>query len=581
MQIPFTLGTGTDKNADPIDRLPVNFLYTPKPNFEYMDMTPGLTKLTEGVGVDRGGAYIQTDKLKGHFRVSGDKLIKLEGDNVTIIDNHKIVSFTLTVETDRTNVKIGSTTTIKATFDGGESLGDVEYSSDQSPETINFAKDNNNCIVSGVKEGSATLKVKLKDANDSLEIDVALTVIKEDEDAIKFSESKTSRSEDKDNIVIDGEGAVVLTPTNNNLAITTGSTQYLYSEKYGLRPNPAENIQSPKDTAFMNERLIDVTHDSETDITYIVQHAAGEDGVIKPLAYGTSDALADEIVGIGYVTGNRVAVFNRFSIEFFRDDGNETTTKQFTLVREEGRAIDGGLASTNLKAPFAGGWALIGGKKNQQINVHIAQPGSLNPIGTSEIQKLLSTYTQEELDKSWLESKEIDGHVLLICQLTRHTLQFDAATQQWSILKTGLANDVWRASHGVYDPIQSKWIYGDKQGPSICHSDKSTFSQYGEQQEAILYTPMMPMYNQLINLMQIRTISGRYPQGYKQNCFVSHSVLGGQAFGNENIKEVAMGMTPDQRFLLRGLGMANGDMGFKVRFSTIYPTGISASMEIQ
>ena len=383
------------------------------------------------------------------------------------------------------------------------------------------------------------------------------------------------------NIRIDGDGVCILTPTNNNLSITTGKTQYLYSEKYGLRPNPAKNIQSPKDTAFMNDRLIDITYDSETDITYIVQHAAGEDDVIKPLAYGTSDARSDEIVGIGYVTGNRVAVFNRFSIEFFRDDGNETTTKQFTLIREEGRAIDGGLSSTNLKTPFAGGWALIGGKKNQQINVHIAQPGTLNPIGTSEIQNLLSTYTQDELDNSWLESKEVDGHVLLICQLTRHTLQFDASTQQWSTLKTGLFNDVWRASHGVYDPIQSKWIYGDKHGSSICYSDKSTFSQYGDQQEAILYTPMMPMYNQIINLMQIRTIAGRYPQGYKQNCFVSHSVLGGQAFGNENIKEVAMGMTPDQRFLLRGLGMVNGDIGFKVRFATNYPTGISASMEIQ
>lgn len=77
-------GDKVDKFTDYRDALPVNMYAIKKPILGadgYMLCYPGLTKVADGEGIDRGANY--NDRFDNLFRVSGDKLVQLNIDNTT------------------------------------------------------------------------------------------------------------------------------------------------------------------------------------------------------------------------------------------------------------------------------------------------------------------------------------------------------------------------------------------------------------------------------------------------------------------------------------------------------------------
>lgn len=76
-------GDKVDSKTDYRDALPVNCHAVARPLFGvagYMIQNPGLTKLGDGLGVDRGGSW--NDRFGMHFRVSGDRLITLNSNGL-------------------------------------------------------------------------------------------------------------------------------------------------------------------------------------------------------------------------------------------------------------------------------------------------------------------------------------------------------------------------------------------------------------------------------------------------------------------------------------------------------------------
>lgn len=79
-------GDRVDPKTDYRDALPVNMYAIKKPILGadgYMLCYPGLTKVADGSGVDRGANY--NDRFDDLFRVSGDKLIQLNTNNTTTV----------------------------------------------------------------------------------------------------------------------------------------------------------------------------------------------------------------------------------------------------------------------------------------------------------------------------------------------------------------------------------------------------------------------------------------------------------------------------------------------------------------
>jgi hypothetical protein len=81
MKVNIIKGDKVGENTDYRDNLPVNMYGVEKVIFGsvgYMRCYPGLTKIADGVGTDRGGFY--NDRQEEHFRVSGQKLITVATD---------------------------------------------------------------------------------------------------------------------------------------------------------------------------------------------------------------------------------------------------------------------------------------------------------------------------------------------------------------------------------------------------------------------------------------------------------------------------------------------------------------------
>lgn len=76
--ITFIKGDKLGSETDYRDLLPINMSGVIRPDFGvkgYMLETPGLTSFGSGSGIDRGGIW--NERLKGHYRVSGNKFIEV------------------------------------------------------------------------------------------------------------------------------------------------------------------------------------------------------------------------------------------------------------------------------------------------------------------------------------------------------------------------------------------------------------------------------------------------------------------------------------------------------------------------
>lgn len=88
MQITLLRGDKIDSDVDYRDALPVNIYAVPYPikgANGYMNQWFGLTEVAQGQGVDRGARWVDREGLEGHYRVSGNSLIKLNSDS-TVTD---------------------------------------------------------------------------------------------------------------------------------------------------------------------------------------------------------------------------------------------------------------------------------------------------------------------------------------------------------------------------------------------------------------------------------------------------------------------------------------------------------------
>jgi hypothetical protein len=80
----FIKGDKVGAEADYRDALPQNMYTVAHPILGvdgYMLQMPGIVSIADGVGIDRGGCW--NDKQDAHYRVSGDKFIKVDGSTIT------------------------------------------------------------------------------------------------------------------------------------------------------------------------------------------------------------------------------------------------------------------------------------------------------------------------------------------------------------------------------------------------------------------------------------------------------------------------------------------------------------------
>lgn len=361
---------------------------------------------------------------------------------------------------------------------------------------------------------------------------------------------------------VPGSLQVQMAESFNNFAVLADGRLFYYNPTAGFREITDPNLGSPIDICFIAGYFF------FTDGENLYHTTIADEEVINPLDFATSELSPDPTLSVNRTAENQVLVADRHTLSWFYVSGGENFA--FTLIN--GKSVKAGPVSTMLITELNGGWYMVGGRKEESIFVYQISGGGLSKISTREIDKILSTYTEEELSSSSIESRSQDGYQFLHINLPNETLLFNLTIAgslgvdfAWTKLKSSSTNNVgWAGINGVFDPTVG-WVYGDRTSSRIGKLDKSVSTQYGDSQEFLFYTPFVNLSGKSVNQVEIKTISGFSDSEQTVSLSVT---MDGQTYGKEYFSNYSEKNNRNLRFELRRLGSSNDYMGFKFRAVT-------------
>jgi hypothetical protein len=284
---------------------------------------------------------------------------------------------------------------------------------------------------------------------------------------------------------------------------------------------------------------------------------------IDPLKFATSEISPDPTLAVGRTQDDLVIVFNRYSTEYFINEANE----QFAFSRLNQKAVSVGIVGTHCWCEMGGDIYLLGGTKKSQVSLMILGAGQAVAVSTRSVDKIIAAYTEAQLSLCKIEARVEHGDQLIYVHLPSETLCFNntiaqkfGITSAWSFLKSGQSE--WRCINGVRDPLQNKWVYGDKIDGRIGTLNSSSAAQYGEPVHSEFYTPLVPIESLSVNSLEINTIPGFSPT--TERLFLS-TTRDGSSYSQEWSKEVTVPEQYNDRYIVNRLGYVRKNIGFKFR----------------
>ena len=261
-----------------------------------------------------------------------------------------------------------------------------------------------------------------------------------------------------------------------------------------------------------------------------------------------------------------ILAFGSSTIEFFKLTGNSENLVQFA----SSYMVPVGIAGQFCLAEFMESFAFITSPARGQVIVAVMGQGVYNQISDRNTNKILSGYSKDELACSFVESLKTEDNQFLILHLPRHTLVYNATSQLWNIIKTGLGDGEHRAID--YRNEGDAVTCGDKLAGFVGLQDHATSAQYGEDQEIILYSPLINAERSLMFDMQITANSGLASE--VRRIFVS-STADGINYGPEKPIEFDGPWQWLRRAIIRRVGQVVLRIGFKLRIVGATPCTLS------
>lgn len=261
-----------------------------------------------------------------------------------------------------------------------------------------------------------------------------------------------------------------------------------------------------------------------------------------------------------------ILAFGSSTIEFFKLTGNSENLVQFA----SSYMVPIGIAGQFCLTEFAESFAFITSPARGQVIVAVMGQGVYNQISDRNTNKILAGYSNGELAGSFVESLKTEDNQFLILHLPRHTLVYNATSQLWNIIKTGLNDGTHRAID--YRNEGDVVTCGDKLTGLLGKQDQATSSQYGEDQEIILYSPLVGAEKSVMYDMQITANSGLASN--VRRIFVS-STSDGINYGDEEAIEFDGPWQWLRRAIKRRVGRIILRIGFKLRIVGATPCTLS------
>lgn len=344
--------------------------------------------------------------------------------------------------------------------------------------------------------------------------------------------------------------------TMSNWPASSGFTQYDLGSLRDLCRNRSRYIWSKdgSDSFFIS----DLEDESKPD-RYSAEYRA--------------ESQPDGIIGVDDWR-DFVVCFGTKTTEYFSLTGSSSAAGVAVYQAQPSMMVQKGIAGTYCKTKYADTHAIISHPATGAPSVYLINSGSAQQIATASIERILQDYSADELASGVMETMRFEAHELLLIHLPRHVLVYDGSVSQagvqWAILKTGLADGVHSAIDYVYEGNQI--TCGDKSIGVIGILDKSLTSQYGVQQEHLLYTPIFKADNARAFDFELESATGI--SQFAEQMFIS-ATTDGINYGKEQLIPWNAPFRYDRRAILQRIGRIRKNIGFKIRIVTSSPVTLS------
>lgn len=344
--------------------------------------------------------------------------------------------------------------------------------------------------------------------------------------------------------------------TLSNWSVSSGFTQYDLGSLRDLCRNRSRYIWSKDGTdSFF---ISDLGDESKPD-RYAAEYRA--------------ESQPDGIIGIDNWR-DFVVCFGTSTIEYFNLTGNTSAVGVAVYQSQPSMMVQKGIAGTYCKTKYADTHAIISHPATGAPSVYLINSGAVQQIATSTVEKILQSYSADELASAYMETTRFESHELLLIHLPRHAMVYDGSVNQggaqWAILKTGFSDDVYRAVDLVYEG--NAITCGDKLTGQLGVMDKAISSQYNEQQEHLLYTPLFKADNARVFDFELESSTG--VSQFAERMFIS-ATTDGINYGREQMIPWNAPFRYDQRAIWKRLGRIRKNIGFKMRIITSSPVTLS------
>lgn len=251
----------------------------------------------------------------------------------------------------------------------------------------------------------------------------------------------------------------------------------------GLEANGAALTVTFKDDIYVYNSESVIFSGSDKDIN------DGKD--FDPLDFDDAAFDPDRIVAV-FNNLNQLYVFGFNTIELFQ----KIVTSGFPFQQIEGGAIEIGCRAQNSVVSFNGGFAFIGGSKNQRPGVYIGLGSSTQKVSTSSVDQLLQKNTDLEISQARSFVYSQNGNSFLIITVGDNTLVYDSTTSalagrpQWHERQSGITSaqgfKAWGGVHGIL--AYGKILVGDAGTDRIGSLEFECKTEYGEPVERFFST---------------------------------------------------------------------------------------------
>ncbi len=272
---------------------------------------------------------------------------------------------------------------------------------------------------------------------------------------------------------VGGFGQVTFDYSFDRLAIASGGNLYYY-DGTALTQVIDPDLGNVLDVLWVDGFFM------TTDGEFLVVTELNDPTAVNPTKYGSSEADPDPVKAILKVR-NEPHALNRHTIEAFDNIGGNG----FPFQRIEGAQIQRGTVGVHTCCLFMDAIAFMGGGRNESVAVWIGAGGQTQKISTREIDQVLASYPEPNLEAAVVEARVDSGHQHLYIHLPDQTLVYDGSASVevgepvWFILTSGLfEKGQYRARNFTW--CYSQWLCGDPDGSRIGTLVSSHSHQWGD-----------------------------------------------------------------------------------------------------